>query len=82
MYQASQVHKRNKTTGRTPSGLYSYFLPAHKNMSEFTDKYGVCHETLEKGKTFINVNGVKKTIGSIQFLEAKRKSKRKESKNT
>ena len=79
MYQASQVHKRNKITGRTPSGLYSYFLPAHKNMSEFTDKYGVCHEILEKNETFYNVNGIKKTIGSITFLEAKRKSKRKES---
>lgn len=79
LYKASKLSKRNTITGRTPSGLYCYFLPAHKNMEEFTDRYGVCHELVEKGDYFINVHGDKKTVGSIQFLEAKRSSKRKES---
>ena len=79
LYKASKLNKRNKTTGRTPTGLYCYFLPAHKNMEEFTDKYGVCHEVVEKGDSFVNVHGDKKTVGSVQFLEAKRSSKRKES---
>lgn len=79
LYKSSSIKKRNKITGRTPSGLYSYFLPAHKNMEEFTDKYGVCHEVIEKGSFYYNVYGDKKTIGSVQFLEAKRSSKRKES---
>ena len=79
LYILSDVKKRNNITGRTPSGLYSYFLPAHKNMEEFTDKYGVCHEIVEKGSGYCNVQGEYKTIGSIQFLEAKRSSKKKES---
>jgi hypothetical protein len=79
LYYSSDIKKRNSITGRTPSGLYAYFLPAHKNMEEFTDKYGKCWEVLEKGKTFINNEGIEKSVGSIQFLEAKRKSKRKES---
>lgn len=79
LYKSSLVSKRNKTTGRTPSGLYAYFLPAHKNMEEFTDKYGVCHEVVEKGSGFYNSQGEFKKIGSIQFLEAKRSSKKKES---
>jgi hypothetical protein len=78
LYLASDIKKRDKTTDRTPSGLYSFFLPAHKNMTEFTDIYGVCHETVDKGGSFINVNGVTKSVGSIAYLEAKRKAKRKE----
>jgi hypothetical protein len=78
LYLASDIKKRDKTTDRTPSGLYSFFLPAHKNMTEFTDIYGVCHETVDKGGSFINVNGVTKSAGSIAYLEAKRKAKRKE----
>jgi hypothetical protein len=79
LYKSSLINKRNKITGRTPSGLYTYFLPAHKNMEEYTDKYGVCHELVEKGSGFENAQGIWITIGSIQFLEAKRSSKKKES---
>lgn len=79
LYLSSLLKKRNKVTGRTPSGLYSYFLPAHKNMTEFTDKYGVCHEVVADGDYFENVYGNIKKIGSIAYLEAKRKSKRRES---
>jgi hypothetical protein len=79
LYYQSLIKKRDMITTRTPSGLYSYFLPGHKNMSEFTDKYGVCHEDLEKGQSFINADGVEKKTGSIRYLEARRASKRKES---
>jgi len=79
LYKSSLIRKRNKITERTPSGLYAYFLPAHKNMEEFTDKYGICHEVVEKGSGFYNVHGEFKKIGSVQFLEAKRISKKKES---
>lgn len=78
LYDQSQLSKRDKTTGRTPSGLYPYFLPAQENMADFTDKYGVCHKVLKEGDCFYNTKNVKKTIGAIQFLEAKRASKRKE----
>jgi len=67
MYYGSDVTKRNEN-GRTTTGLYSFFLPAHKNMEDYTDKYGVCHEVVETGEYFINVYGEKKTIGSLQFL--------------
>jgi len=79
LYYQSLIKKRDSITNRTPSGLYAYFLPAQKNMAEYTDKYGVCHEIVEKGGFFINVQGVKKIIGSIKYLEAKRLAKRKES---
>lgn len=79
LYYQSLISKRDGVTNRTPSGLYSFFLPAHKNMAEFTDKYGVCHTDLQHGESFINVEGVKKTMGSIKYLEAQRSSKRKES---
>jgi hypothetical protein len=78
LYTQSQLDKRDKITQRTPSGLYPYFLPAHKNMADFTDVYGVCHEILEPGQSFINTKGVEKKIGALQFLYAKRESKRKE----
>lgn len=74
----SRIEKRNKTTERTPSGLYLYFLPAHKNMTKFTDKYGVCHEVKPKRTTY-NVHGELIKEGSIAFLEARRAAKKKES---
>lgn len=79
LYYQSLLKKRDTTTQRTPSGLYCFFLPAHKNMADFTDKYGVCHEILERGASFVNVYGAVKHVGSIRYLEAKRISKRKES---
>src|SRR5690606_8105454 len=78
LYFSSLLSKRNKTTGRTPSGLYSHFLPAHKNMTKFTDRYGVCHETKPSKNTF-NIYGEPILMGSIEFLEARRKDKKKES---
>jgi hypothetical protein len=68
LYYGSDVTKRN-ANGRTSTGLYSFFLPAHKNMEDYTDKYGYCHEVLKQGEYFYNNSGEKKTIGSLQFLE-------------
>lgn len=73
LYYASDITKRN-ANGRTSTGLYSYFLPAHKNYEDYTDKYGICHEVLQPGEFFYNQQGVKKTIGSLQFLENEFKS--------
>jgi hypothetical protein len=67
MYYGSDITKRNEN-GRTTTGLYSFFLPAHKNMEDYTDKYGVCHEIVEHGQSFKNTYGETKTIGSLQFL--------------
>lgn len=74
----SNVKKRDKVTNRTATGLYSYFLPAHENMTEFTDKYGVCHKTVPDGGFFENVEGEIKRIGSVQYLEAINAQKRAE----
>lgn len=68
LYIGSDVTQRN-ANGRTSTGLYSFFLPAHKNMEDYTDKYGICHEVVENGDFFYNSRGEKKTIGSLQFLE-------------
>lgn len=67
LYYGSDVTKRN-ANGRTATGLYSFFLPAHKNYEDYTDKYGVCHEVLAPGEFFYNSQGVKMTQGSLQFL--------------
>lgn len=71
--KGSNVLKRNDND-RTITGLYSYFLPAHKNMEDYTDKYGVCHITVPEGESFINASGVKQKIGSLQYLENEFKS--------
>jgi len=68
LYYGSDVTKRN-ANGRTATGLYSFFLPAHKNMEDYTDKYGYCHEILNEGEFFYNAQGIKMTQGALQFLE-------------
>ena len=73
LYYGSDVTKRN-ANGRTSTGLYSFYLPAHKNYEEFTDKYGMCHEFLNEGEFFYNAQGIKKTIGALQYLENEFKS--------
>lgn len=78
LYFSSILEKRDETTERTPSGLYSYFLPAHKNMTKFTDKYGKCW-TETPSTPIYNVHGQAIKRGSIEFLEARRKAKKKES---
>lgn len=75
----SFVKDRDPLTERTPSGLYQHFLPAHKNMTVYTDIYGVCHEHIPKGETIVNAKGAVVKNGSVPFLEARRKSKRKKS---
>lgn len=78
LYFSSLINKRDPVTERTPSGLYSYFLPAHKNMTKFTDKYGVCWEATPPKGT-LNTKGKPIKTGSVAFLEARRKAKKKES---
>lgn len=78
LFKQSDIQKRDKTTERTVSGLYSYFLPAHHNMTKFTDKYGVCY-TDTPSKVTYNVHGQKITTGSVAFLEARRAAKKKQS---
>lgn len=73
LYYGSNVLKRN-SNGRTTTGLYSFFLPAHKNYEDYTDKYGVCHITVNPGEYFYNAQGIKMTIGSLQYLENEFKS--------
>lgn len=73
--RGSNVLKRNENN-RTTTGLYSYFLPAHHNTEDFTDKYGICHTTVELGKSFVNAFGELKLIGSLQYLENEFKSAR------
>lgn len=73
--KGSNVLKRNQNN-RTVTGLYSYFLPAHLNAEDYTDRYGICHTTVELGKSFINSNGELKLIGSLQYLENEFKSAR------
>jgi len=68
MYHGSDVRRRD-LNGMTTTGLYSFFLPAHKNMEAFTDIYGFCHETVSEGGFFYNAQGVKMTQGSLQYLE-------------
>lgn len=75
MYYGSNVTKRNDN-GRTSTGLYSYFLPAHLNYEDYTDKYGVCHTTVPDGEFFYNAQGIKMKIGSLQYLENEFKSAR------
>ena len=72
----SNVLKRNDN-GRTITGLYGYFLPAHENAEDYTDKYGVCHSVVETGKSFVNAQGELKLYGALQYLENEFKSARK-----
>jgi hypothetical protein len=75
MDTGSNVLKRNDN-GRTITGLYAYFLPAHQNAEDYTDKYGVCHSVVEKGKSFVNAEGELKLYGALQYLENEFKSAR------
>ncbi len=73
--KGSNVLKRNDN-GRTITGLYSYFLPAHQNAEDYTDKYGICYAVLSPGESFENNNGEIKHQGALQYLENEFKSAR------
>lgn len=75
LYYGSNVKNRDEN-GETATGLYSLFLPAHKNYERFTDKYGYCHEVLKKGDSFENAQGEIQTQGALQYLETKFKAAR------
>lgn len=65
----SDVTKRITLTGVTTSGLYSFFLPAHKNQEICTDKYGKCWEE-KPPKGTVDRFGVPILFGSIAFLKS------------
>jgi hypothetical protein len=78
LVKGSRVKERNEVTGKTATALYMYFLPAHENMEEFTDKYGKCWtETPPPGT--INVLGEPITMGSIDYLLAVEDQKKAQS---
>ena len=74
--EGSNVMQRDDN-GNTSTWLYSYFLPAHQNLEAYTDKYGVCHEIVQLGKSFVNSQGELMLVGSLQYLENRFKSARK-----
>jgi len=54
-------------SGYTPTKLYSYFLPAHKNYESCIDKYGKCWEDTPPQGTY-NVYGKTITRGSVYCI--------------
>lgn len=74
----SNVNERSALTGNTVSGLYSFFLPAHKNQEICTDKYGKCWEVAPPEGT-LDVHGGEIRFGSIEFLKDKADEARKKS---
>lgn len=78
LIKASQLKDRDSITGKTPTGLYFYFLPAQENMEDFTDIYGFCHKEKPKVKT-LNVKGKEILMGSIDFLIATEEQKKAQS---
>lgn len=78
LIKGSNVKDRDPDTNKTATGLYFHFLPAHKNMEEFTDKYGKCHITKPNRKTY-NVFGDLIEKGSQEYLIAIEEQKKKQS---
>ena len=70
--EESDVNKRKEISQRTGTGLYGYFLPAHKNSTLHTDIYGICHEVIN-GK-IENCKGRKVHKGSVAYFTEKRNS--------
>lgn len=78
LIKGSQVKERDPITQKTATGLYFYFLKAHENMEEFTDKYGKCwEETPPKGT--LNIAGEPIVRGSVEYLMAVEEQKRRQS---
>jgi hypothetical protein len=78
--KGSNVLERNETTGKTSTALYRHFLPAQKNMFEFTDKYGRCWvEAPPEDMEVYNIYGERITMGSEEYLIAVEDQKRKQS---
>jgi hypothetical protein len=76
MWNSSDVKQRDPVTRMTGSGLYRFFLAAQKNMEEFTDKYGKCHEIVPDVPTY-NVAGKLIRVGAIHYLESQEGMKKK-----
>lgn len=80
MYDSADVLERDHITNMTINGLYRMFLPAHENMTSFTDRYGVCHTTKPDGEVY-NVDGDLITSGSVEYLMSQEAAKRRISDN-
>lgn len=78
LIKGSNVLERDNRTQKTMTGLYFHFLPAHKNMEEFTDKYGRCWEEAPTERV-LNVFGEVITQGSLDYLLAIEEQKKKQS---
>lgn len=79
LIENSKVSLRDPDTEKTPTGLYFHFLPAHKNMEAFTDKYGKCWDK-PLTKKIINVKGVPiKMMGAEKYLIAIEEQKKRQS---
>ena len=69
LIKGSFIKDRDPITKMTPTGLYIHFLPAQKNMEEYTDIYGKCWETTPPEGT-LNVLGDPIKEGSLDRLKA------------
>lgn len=69
IFEGSDPKKRNKTTGRTRTGLYQAFMPIDANSARHTDKYGVCHQTKPAGHP-VNQAGEPITEGAKDYFDA------------
>lgn len=78
LIENSYVADRDPVTQKTATGLYFYFLPAHENMEEFTDKYGKCWVEKPKKRT-LNVHGEPIKTGSLEYLLAIEEQVKKQS---
>ena len=78
LIEGSKVSERDPVTKKTSTALYFHFLPAHKNMEEFTDKYGKCWDE-KPDKEVYNVFGDLITGGAYDYLLALEAQKRKQS---
>ena len=78
LIEGSKVSERDPVTKKTSTALYFHFLPAHKNMEEFTDKYGKCWDEKPDREVY-NVFGDLITGGAYDYLLALEAQKRKQS---
>ena len=76
--QMSDPNERSELTGTTASGLYSYFLPAHKNQEICTDIHGKCWQHKPPTGTLDN-HGMEIRFGSIDFLKDEARKAREKS---
>ncbi len=77
LIEGSKVADRDPVTNKTATGLYFHYLPAHKNMEEFTDIYGKCWDK-KPTKKVLNVFGDVIDMGAEDYLIAIETQKKKQ----